>query len=131
MVKYQSGKIVDYNRLVELFNEAGWSDKTKDVVRLEEMVKNSQIVITAWDEDNNMIGFARSTTDNVFNGQINNVVVDSRYRNIGIGKTLVTKILESNKSVTYILRGDIENEDFYKSLGFEVAERTFVYKRRE
>jgi ribosomal protein S18 acetylase RimI-like enzyme len=130
MVEYHNGKRVDFKRLIELFNEVGWEDKTKDVNRLERMVQNSQIVLTAWDGDY-MIGFARCTTDCVLNGQINNVVVDSRYRNKGVGKALVTNIIESNKCVTYVLRGDPENEDFYNRLGFEVAERTFVYKRRE
>jgi predicted GNAT family acetyltransferase len=46
------------------------------------MVENSQIVVTAWDEET-MVGFARCTTNYVFNGQIKNVVVDSKYRRKG------------------------------------------------
>ncbi|MDP4095173.1 MAG: GNAT family N-acetyltransferase [Bacillota bacterium] len=123
-------KKVDYQRLIQLFNEAGWTDKTSDLNRLKQMAENSQIVVTAWD-DEYMVGFARCTTDHVFNGQINNVVVDSKYRNQGIGKCLVKKLLESDKGVTYILRGDPENEEFYKQLGFEPAERAFLFKRIE
>lgn len=130
MIKYKLDKNVDYSRLIELFNEVGWVDKTKDLKRLGKMVENSDIVVTAWNGDY-MVGFARCTTDYVYNGQINNVVVDSKYRNLGIGKNLVNKIIEGHKSVTYILRGDSENEDFYRNLGFECANRTFVYKRRE
>lgn len=130
MIQYKIENEVDYKRLVELFNEVGWTDKTREIDRLKMMVKNSQIVITAW-EDGYMIGFARCTTDYVFNGQINNVVVDSKYRNQGIGKRLVNKILESSKNVTYILRGDPENEEFYKALGFDKVERTFIYRRKE
>lgn len=129
MIVFYEDKKVDYGRLVELFNEVKWTDKTQDIKRLENMVNNSQIVVTAWDDDY-MVGFARCTTDYVFNGQINNVVVDIGYRNRGIGKTLVKKIIETNSGITYILRGDLENEDFYRSMGFEFAERTFIYKRR-
>jgi ribosomal protein S18 acetylase RimI-like enzyme len=120
---------VDFTRLIELFNEVGLQDKTNDIERLKQMVENSQIVVTAWDNDR-MIGFARCTTDHVFNGQINNVVVDSKYRNQGIGKGLVSRILSLNERVTYMLRNDPENEAFYRSLGFENADRAMVYRRK-
>ena len=130
MIKYLTDKTVDYNRLIALFNQVGWNDKTEDMSRLEAMVENSQIVVTAWDEKI-MVGFARCTTDYVFNGQVNNVVVDVNYRGKGIGKALVNSILESNKQVTFILRGDIENEGFYKELGFEDSPLSLVYKRKK
>lgn len=78
-----------------------------------------------------MVGFTRCTTDYVFNGQINNVVVDSKYRGRGIGKALINKILDSSKKVTYMLRGSIRNEEFYRSLGFEDGPISLVYTRKE
>lgn len=130
MIKYSIGKEVDYNRLIVLFNQVGWNDKTQDINRLHSMVENSQIVVTAWD-DEIMIGFARCTTDYVFNGQLNNVVVDESYRGKGVGKALINNILDLNKEVTFVLRGDIENEGFYKNLGFENCELSLVYKRKK
>ncbi len=130
MIKYHTDKKVDYDRLKTLFNDVGWSDKTNDINRLKAMVENSQIVVTAWDEEI-MVGFARCTTDYVFNGQINNVVVDSKYRRKGIGKVLINKILNSSKQVTYMLRGSISNEEFYRDLGFEDGPISLVYKRKE
>lgn len=128
MIEFISEKKVDMERLRAMFDEVGWSDKTGDVSRLEKMVRNSQIVITAWDGDL-MVGFARCVTDHVFNGQINNVVVDSRYRGKCIGKELITRIINTNRQVTYVLRGDPENEDFYKSLGFKEVDLCFVFHR--
>lgn len=130
MIRYCTDKKVDFEKLIELFNKVGWDDKTCDIKRLKAMVDNSQIVVTAW-KDEEMIGFARCVTDFVFNGQINNVVVDTRYRGKGIGKELIKKILDSSKQVTYILRGDPENEGFYRKLGFEEVQLSFVYKRKE
>lgn len=130
MIMYCTDKKVDYGKLKTLFNEVGWTDKTDDINRLKTMVENSQIVVTAWDEET-MIGFARCTTDYVFNGQINNVVVDSKYRRKGIGKVLINTILDSSKQVTYMLRGDIESEKFYRSLGFEDGPISLIYRRKE
>lgn len=128
MIEYNLGKKVNVERLVQLFTQAGWLDKTSDIDRLQLMVENSQIVVTAWDEEK-MIGFARCVTDYVFNGQINNVIVDQEYRGRGIGKGLISNILNSSKKVTYILRGDPENIEFYKQMGFKDAGLSLVYNR--
>ena len=130
MITFSFDKTVDYSRLVELFEEVGWHDKTRDIKRLKAMVENSQVVVTAWDGEL-MVGFARCVTDLVFNGQINNVVVDLRYRGNGIGRDLIQRILESSKEVTYILRGDPENQGFYKSIGFKYTDLCLVYKRKK
>ncbi|MBU3143787.1 GNAT family N-acetyltransferase [Clostridium sp. CF012] len=130
MIMYHTDKKVDYEKLKILFDEVGWNDKTEDINRLKTMVKNSQIVVTAWDEEI-MVGFARCTTDYVFNGQINNVVVDSKYRRKGIGKVLVNKIVDSSKQVTYMLRGSSSNEEFYRILGFENGPISLIYKRKD
>ena len=78
-----------------------------------------------------MVGFGRATTDRAFNGQINNVVVASDYRGQGIGRQIMGTILEEDPRVTYVLRADSENEEFYRELGFDRAERALVYRRRQ
>jgi ribosomal protein S18 acetylase RimI-like enzyme len=67
----------------------------------------------------------------VFNGQINNVVVDQEYRGRGIGRELISNILNSSNKVTYILRGDPENVEFYKHMGFKDAELSLIFTRVE
>jgi ribosomal protein S18 acetylase RimI-like enzyme len=113
-----------------MFSQAGWHEKAEDLDRLKQTAANSDIVVTAWDNDL-MVGFARCTTDHVFNAQINNVVVDSRYRKRGIGTKMVTAIITSNPKVTYLLRTEAHNQSFYRSMGFEPAEFAFVNKRKQ
>lgn len=93
MIKYRIGQEIDMIRLVELFNEAGSSDKTIDYKSLASIVENSDLVITAWDFDY-MIGFARLNCDEASDGLINNVVVDKEYINQGIDKELVSRIIK-------------------------------------
>lgn len=128
MVRYSLEKKVDLKRLAELFDEVGWNDKTADIPRLEAMIRNSQIVVTAWEKDN-MVGFACCVTDHVYHGQINHVVVDSGFHGQGIGRELVKKIIDDNNKVTYVLRGDPENAAFYKRLGFLNYDLCFVFHR--
>lgn len=127
-IEISTARHPDNNQLIHLFRQAGWYDKI-DKERIDSMIGNSTIVVTAWDK-NKLIGFARCLTDFVFNGQINNVVVDKEYKGMGIGKQLVEKILSSSKKVTYILRPDPDNIDFYKKLGFEDS-KSVIYKRKE
>lgn len=72
MISYRTDKKVHYTKLIFLFEKAEWNDKASDISRLKLMIRNSQIVVTAWDEED-VIGFSRCTTDYIFNGQINNV----------------------------------------------------------
>jgi len=118
----------DIDQLIRLFRQVGWLDKTDDA-RVMSMIENSTIIVTAWDKEI-MVGFARCMTDYAFNGQINNVVVDEKYRGRGIGRRLIGEILSSSEQVTYVLRADPDNIGFYKKLGFEYSEFTVVYRRR-
>ena len=119
----------DIEKLILLFQQVGWNDKT-DMARIRSMVQNSDIIVTAWDNEE-MVGFARCTTDYTSNGQINNVVVDKKYKGKSIGKKLIRKILGSSDKVAYILRADSDNIDFYKKLGFEKADLAVIYKRKQ
>ena len=85
MICYHLDKDVDYNQLINLFEQVGWNDKTQEFGRLQDMVEQSQMIVTAWDAGM-MIGFARCNTDHAFNGQINNVVVDQITEVVGLEK---------------------------------------------
>lgn len=42
MIKYSKAKDIDTIRLIDLFTEAGWEDKTLNFKRLVSMVENSR-----------------------------------------------------------------------------------------
>lgn len=44
MITYRTDKKVNYKKLIELFNEVGWNDKTSDLDRLKDMVDNLRIM---------------------------------------------------------------------------------------
>jgi ribosomal protein S18 acetylase RimI-like enzyme len=127
-IEVSVNRIPDIVQLIRLFRQAGWIDKT-DEARAKTMIENSTIVVTAWDGDT-MVGFARCMTDYAFNGQINNIVVDEKYRGRGIGRRLVQEILTSSEHITYVLRADPHNIGFFRRLGFEDSDLTVVYRRK-
>ena len=127
-IEISTNRPPNIDQLIHLFRQAGWLDKT-DETRIKSMIENSTIVVTAWD-DQRMVGFARCQTDFVFNGQINNVVVDKEYKYHGIGSRLVEKILSSSEKVSYILRPDPDNIGFYEKLGFKDS-NSVIFKRKK
>ena len=66
-------------------------DVQTEFKHLSGMVESSKLVVTAWDYDY-MVGFARLSYDEAVNGKINNVMVDSEYKDKGIEEELKTRI---------------------------------------
>jgi ribosomal protein S18 acetylase RimI-like enzyme len=129
MIDYRLGSDIDMIRLIEMFAEAGWEDKTKDFNRLVSMVESSDLVVTAWDFDY-MVGFAQMTCDGAFNGHIYNVVVDSEYCGKGIEGELIKRILNHNSEITYFIKPDNKYVEYYESLGFEPA-NCLIFRSKE
>ncbi len=98
MIKYREGYEIDYIRLIELFEESNQQDISAEYMRLVSMVESSSLVVTAWDFDY-MIGFAHLTCDEAIIGNINNVMVDNEYRNMGIEEELINFIISSNPQI--------------------------------
>lgn len=131
MIKYRNGNEIDYIRLIEMFSEAGWEDKTKDFNRLVSMVESSEMVVTAWDFDY-MIGFANIICDEDLNGQVKNLVVDLEYEGADIAKGLINNIIWHNRfEMLFLEPENKDTESLYKSLGFKPREGILVYQRTE
>tara|TARA_B100001250_G_scaffold335561_1_gene301788 strand:- start:521 stop:979 length:459 start_codon:yes stop_codon:yes gene_type:complete len=85
-------------------------------------LRNSSIVISVWC-DNQMIGFGRATTDEIFRAVLWDVVVDKKYQNNGIGRKIIQKILENQKvskvEKVYIMTTNCKY--FYSKVGFKIS----------
>ncbi len=109
-IKISVSPDIDLSQIKKLFLSAGWDDKVEDEDRLKLMIENSNIIVTAWDNEK-IVGFARCTTDYVFNGQIINLVVGPEYRGCGIGKRLIhsTLTLKLHKKSAKMLKRHINS----------------------
>ena len=81
---------------------------------------------------NELIGFARVITDSIYKAFVFDVIVDSEYRNKGIGKFIMNTIFEHPvlSKVSHIelyCRDDMVS--YYKSIGFKARESLLL--RRE
>lgn len=114
---------LDAAHLLRLFHQAPWA-KNRTVADATEMLRQSDLVLCAWDGDR-LVGFARVLTDFVYRATIWDVIVDQAYQKQGIGTQLVQRMLNHprlNKVELFWLC--TRRPGFYEKLGFSSKEQT-------
>ncbi|MFN7250582.1 MAG: GNAT family N-acetyltransferase [Anaerobacillus sp.] len=84
--------------LKELYENVNWTTYTNDMPRLEEAVKRSLMVITAWDRDI-LVGLIRVVGDGLTIIYIQDILVLGDYQNKGIGSELMNRIITKFQDV--------------------------------
>jgi predicted N-acetyltransferase YhbS len=95
----------------------------------EAMLKNANLIITAWDE-NQLIGISRSFTDFDYVAYLADLAVDQKYQRKGIGKRLIaeTQSRLSPDCMIVLLAAPKANE-YYEHIGFEHHPRAWILKK--
>ena len=108
-------------KLQVLFNQNTLWAKDRSIKRIKTMLANSNVIITIW-KNNNIVGFGRATTDQVYRAVLWDIVVSKDMQRIGLGKVLVEKLLKDKKinSAEKIYLMTTNSTDFYKQLGFKI-----------
>ena len=106
--------------LIELYKDTGWTAYTNDMSSLTSALNNSLSIHVALKE-NEVLGMIRIVGDGATIIYIQDIIVRSDHRRKGIGRRLVSRILEEFKNVrqTVLMTDDSsENRAFYSSMGF-------------
>jgi predicted N-acetyltransferase YhbS len=131
MIIYLDEKTQNASEVAEVFKNSIIKRPFEDLERIQRMIDNADILITAW-LDGKMIGLARAITDYSYCCYLSDLAVDIRYQKHGIGTELVkhvqTKIGDECSLVLLSAPGAVE---YYPRLGFERADKAFVIKRKK
>ncbi len=96
---------------------------------MEGVVKNSNLVVSAWDGDE-LIGIARSVTDFHYACYLSDLAVDQKYQTNGVGKKLLALTQEQlYEECKLILVAAPDANSYYEHLGFENNTRCWVLNR--
>ena len=108
-------------KLQVLFNQNTLWAKDRTLVQIKRMLANSNVIITIWYK-NNLVGFGRATTDQVYRAVLWDIVVSQNVQRVGLGKIIVEELLKDKKinSAEKIYLMTTDSKDFYKQLGFKV-----------
>ncbi|MGG1313173.1 GNAT family N-acetyltransferase [Cohnella laeviribosi] len=124
-------KPITAKEVSRVFKNSGIRRPSDDLERIERMIKNADIVIGAWLNDQ-LIGIARAITDYSYCCYLSDLAVDRQYQKRGIGKALIHYLREQlSEEVALILIAAPEAIEYYPKLGFEQINRTFIIPRKK
>ena len=110
---------MDFDKVTDLLKDAFWSIG----IQKEEVIKgaqNSALLVGAFIDDNEQIGYARVLSDKTRFAYILDVIVDENYRKQGIGQAMISFILSHTelKDVDIWLLATKDAHGVYQKVGF-------------
>jgi N-acetylglutamate synthase-like GNAT family acetyltransferase len=123
---------IDVEQLQKLFTLGAFWAKERNIEDLTEAIKNSEPVIAVWNKQQ-LIGFARATSDGVYRATIWDVVIHPDFRGTGLGSKLVETVLSHPRmnKVERVYLMTTHQQQFYEKIGFEQNSSTtmVIYNR--
>lgn len=118
-MRYRTGNDLDLDQVIELYVDSTLGERRPvgDRARMEKMLANANLVITAWDGDV-LVGMARSVTDWVYCTYLSDLAVRLSYQKQGIGKELMRRTQEAAPEASLILLAAPKAVDYYPRVGF-------------
>lgn len=118
-IDYQPGLDATASELQALFAQTTWAQH-RSVEGIETMLRLTGAGVTAR-SGGALVGFARALTDGAYRALIYDVVVDGTWRDQGVGRELVERLLEQLSAVEEVrLFCGAELVPFYASMGFRL-----------
>ena len=121
LIGYKINDAVSFEEIFPIYEAVGWTNYTTNPTMLKNALEHSLFLISARDEEGNLIGFLRAVGDGFSIVYIQDIIVLPEYQRQGIGTQLLRQTLEYFKEVyQMILTTDSELKTlaFYESNGF-------------
>lgn len=129
-IKYIINKLPNIYSIIELYKDSGIIRPIDDIDRIKKMYENSNIVISAYNEDE-LVGIARSLTDYSYVCYLSDLAVKDKYQKSGIGKKLIELIQkEIGEDVSLILLSSKIAKDYYPKIGFDNIDNGYIIRRK-
>ncbi|MFD0940672.1 GNAT family N-acetyltransferase [Pedobacter boryungensis] len=130
-IEFSTEKRPNANLIIDLYNNAGLPRPTNDKERIQKMIDNSNLIITAWDGEV-LIGVSRCITDWVWSCYLADLAIRKEYQKEGIGKKLInlTKEKVGEQSMVLLLSVPTAME-YYPKVGFKKQESSFIIDRAD
>ncbi|MBD8068163.1 GNAT family N-acetyltransferase [Bacillus sp. PS06] len=130
-IRFEMDTTVTAEQLAILFKNSGIRRPFDDLARLQKMIDNADLTITAWVEDK-LVGIARSVTDWSYCCYLSDLAVDKEYQKGGIGKALIQLTQEKiGDEVALLLLASPIAMDYYPHIGFDKVENGYIIPRKK
>ena len=131
-ITYRTGNDLDLEAVVELYRASTLGERrpVEERPRMEAMLRNANLVITAWDRDQ-MVGIARSVSDFAYCTYLSDLAVRESHQRRGIGRELIRRTQEAGGQATVILLSAPRAVGYYPHVGFTQHPSAWVLKPDE
>jgi len=117
-ITYRVGNELDLDGVITLYREStlGARRPVEDRARMQTMLRNANLVVTAWAGDR-LVGLARSLTDFAFCTYLSDLCVHAAYQRRGIGRELIRRTRDLGGSAHLILLSAPKAVGYYARVG--------------
>ena len=130
MIRYEENKTISAVELAEVFIQSGIRRPVEDIPRLQKMLDQADMIITAWDGDK-LVGIARAITDFSYCCYLSDLAVNKNYQKTGIGRELVYRVHKKlGEEVSLILLASPIAMEYYPKIGFTKIENGYIIPRK-
>ena len=128
-ILYRTGNDLDLDAVIELYRASTLGERrpVEDRARMEAMVRNANLVVTAWDGDV-LVGMARSVSDFSHCTYLSDLAVRLSHQRQGIGRELIRRTQVLGGKATVILLAAPKAVDYYPRLGFTHHPQAWLLK---
>ncbi len=103
-----------------LFSQTTWA-KNRNEDDIKQLLSQTKVYVVIKDKQQ-LIGFGRAISDGIYRAMLDDIVVDQEYQKQGLGKLIVTELLDQLKDVeTIFLNTKPELEGFYNKYNFTTS----------
>ena len=121
MIGYKTNDAISFEEILPLYEAVGWSNYTSNPTMLQNALEHSLFLISARDEDGNLVGFLRAVGDGYSILYIQDIIVLPDYHRQGIGTQLLRQTLKHFQEVYQIILttdSEVKTIAFYEANGF-------------
>jgi ribosomal protein S18 acetylase RimI-like enzyme len=131
-ITYRPVHVDDYEQIRQLVIDAGWGKRAQDRERFTRMMEGANLTVVALEAER-VVGFARALFDDASNAYISMVAVASDRQGRGIGRQLVTRLMDvrAPRQITWVLRSARESTGFWEKMGFRKSDVAMEIVRSE
>jgi predicted N-acetyltransferase YhbS len=130
MIEYRDDAQITAEQAIDLYIRSTLGERRPihNKSAFEAMLKNANLTITAWD-DNQLIGISRSLTDFDYVAYLADLAVDQKYQRTGIGRRLISETQSRlGPDCMLVLLAAPKANEYYEHIGFEHHPRAWIKK---
>ena len=118
-ITYRIGNDLELDLVIDLYRASTLGERrpVDDRARMEAMLHNASLVVTAWDAEQ-LVGIARSVSDFAYCTYLSDLAVRLTHQRRGIGSELIHRTREAGGQATVVLLSAPNAVEYYPHVGF-------------